>query len=98
THAQRLLKAAQELQGLDPSLVTAVQVLERDFLNELSVLNEQLLQAVRAHEPEQIKEADLRRVSIDGGQTREHAADPLQSQFLKRMEREQFVLEQLQAM
>ena len=51
TQAQRLFKAAKEQQGIDAGLVQSIQGLEKAFLEEIAGVNEQILHAVRTHEP-----------------------------------------------
>jgi Spy/CpxP family protein refolding chaperone len=48
---QNIFKAAKELEGLDPTMLEAVTVLENGYLTELTPMNDRLAETLRGWEP-----------------------------------------------
>lgn len=84
TGTQRLLNAAQEIPGLDSSLVDAVAELEKSYLLELAPSNERLLAAIRAAEPVEM-EKKLVRSTVGGEETLEPPVQQMEAEFDARL-------------
>jgi Spy/CpxP family protein refolding chaperone len=98
TQAQRIFRVAKELEGLDPTVLNSVIELETAYLAELSVVNQQLHDALRKHEPEEIRQ---RAEDFDrrmGGQQPEQREDPTRELFARRDDLARRYIKQLQAL
>lgn len=83
TAVQRMLNSAQELNQSDADLAQAIARLQQAYQQELSRANEQALQAVREHEPAELKRRLLQ--AWDATPDQEVAAtDPLREAFERR--------------
>jgi len=97
TQAQRIFKVAKELEGLDPTVLTSVIELETAYLAELASINQQLHQAMRKHEPDDIRN---RAEDFDrrmGGQSPDKRDDPTRELFTRRDELARTYIRQLHA-
>lgn len=86
TPVQNIFKAAQALEGLDPSLVASIVSLESIFLGELHAINAELAIATKQWEPTEQRlraEAFAQRMA---GQQPEQIEDATRALFLRRDE------------
>ncbi|MHC4709403.1 MAG: hypothetical protein ACYTA3_03015 [Planctomycetota bacterium] len=84
--AQRSFEAAKELEGISEETLQAIIALERDFLNELDMFNEHLVQLIRGFEPDKIRIKVEQAASRLSGQTPQTLQDPTRPEFAKRRE------------
>ncbi len=98
TLAQRVLKAAQELQDLTEELLIAIGQLESQYLTELAAFNEKLVELIKDKEPQDIVYKARVRQSKLPGQSVERPADRTKEEFTKRRELGQRYIDQLKAM
>lgn len=98
TLAQRVFKAAQELQDLTEELLIAIGQLESQYLTELAAFNEKLVQLIKDKEPQDIVYKARVRQSKLTGQGVERPADRTKEEFTKRRELGQRYIDQLKAM
>ncbi len=98
TLAQRVFKAAQELQDLTEELLTAIGQLESQYLTELTAFNEKLVQLIKDKEPQDIVYKATVQQSKLTGQGVERPADKTKEEFTKRRELGQRYIDQLKAM
>ena len=98
TQAQRIFRVAKELEGLDPTVLQSVIELEIAYLAELSVVNQQLHQMMKKHEPDDIRHRaeDFDR-RMDGQQP-EQREDPTRELFVRRDDLARTYIKQLQAL
>lgn len=100
TQTLRLIKAARELGGLTPVQVESLDQLQRSFQAELEPMNEQVLLAVRQHEPAQVVQRELRLLlppTVEMENTeRDLGPDGVQQAFARRAEMGQRYDAQLQ--
>ena len=98
TVAQRVFKAAKELQDLTEELLIAIGQLESQYLTELAAFNEKLVQLIKDKEPQDIVyKARMQQAKLTG-QSVERPADQTKEQFTKRRELGQRYIDQLKAM
>ncbi len=98
TVAQRVFKAAKELQDLAEELLIAIGQLESQYLTELAAFNEKLVQLIKEKEPQDIVyKARMQQAKLTG-QSVERPADQTTEQFTKRRELGQRYIDQLKAM
>ncbi len=98
TLAQRVFKAAQELQDLTEELLIAIGELESQYLIELAAFNEKLVQLIKDKEPQDIVYKARVQQSKLTGQGVERPADKTKEEFTKRRELGQRYIDQLKAM
>ncbi len=98
TLAQRVFKAAQELQDLTEELLVAIGQLESQYLTELAVFNEKLVQLIKEKEPQDIVYKARLQQSKLTGQSLERPADQTKEEFTNRRELGQRYIDQLKSM
>ncbi len=98
TLAQRVLKAARELDGLTEDLLNAIEQLEIEYLIELGVFNERIVDLIKEREPEQILlKAKTQRSKLTG-ESVEKPVDHVKIEFADRRKMGQRYIDQLKAM
>jgi hypothetical protein len=98
TQAERALRAASDLEDLDPEVVAAVSELLASFDAEIEVQHDQLRQLLLQHEPDQLLQRSRQRLlPRQGRPATRTATDPIQAHFRQRYASSQSYLVQLQA-
>jgi hypothetical protein len=98
TPAQRILAAARELESLTPDIRQAVIDLERDYLAELAVINDQLAALLRDYEPKNEQHRAAAFALRGTGQRPERPKDPTRDEFRRRDELGKRYIELLKAL
>jgi hypothetical protein len=96
--AQRAFSAARGIEGITKETQEAVFALERDFLNELESYNQRLVQVIRDHEPEKIKNKVEQATSRLSGLTPPSLQDPTREAFAQRREISDRYMEMLKSL
>ncbi|MEE8155381.1 MAG: hypothetical protein V3T53_10560 [Phycisphaerales bacterium] len=98
TLAQRIFKAAKELEDLTEELLSAIGQLESQYVIELTAFNEKLVQLIKDKEPQDILyKAKVQQAKLTG-ESVERPADKMKEEFAKRRELGQRYIDQLKAM
>lgn len=98
TLAQRVIKAARELEGLTEDIASAIELLEIQYLIELGVFNDRIVNLIKEREPEQIMHKAKVQQSKLTGQSIEAPVDNVKPEFSKRRVMGQRYIDQLKAM
>jgi len=86
TRMERVLTAAEGLEGLEPSIAEAVTEMKASYLAEVNAKNESLLTAVRKYEPEDAVRMARRMAARFTGQQYEEGEDMLRQAMDERSE------------
>ncbi len=98
TPVQRIFRVAAEMEGLDSSVRQAVLTLEGEFLAELAVINQNLLNALRTNEPIEAEEQAADFAMRMAGQQIEPKPDPTRELFAARDEMSRGYVKRLKAL
>lgn len=86
TRMERVFTAAQKLEGLEPSIVEALNTMQANYMAEMSVKNMSLLEVIRKNEPEQAVNMTRRFAARFNGQDVAEQDDPIRDAMQERDE------------
>jgi hypothetical protein len=98
TQAQRIFKAASEIEGLSEEVVEAIRTLEQAFLNELDLMNMKLVGLVHEQEPADEYHRAQVFASRGSGERPKRPENELRAGFREREELERRYIKQLQSL
>jgi hypothetical protein len=97
TKTQRLFKAARETSTASMEVLAAIDALERSYLAELGSVNQQILEALRKHEPDELRENQMRRWAPRVAEGGEPKPSKLEADFARRAELDRRFADQLKS-